>query len=375
MAAFKNTCLVYEGSNFFRQRLILSTLSMRPVKIKNIRFKDEEPGVRDFEVCFTELLDKITNGTLVNINETGTVVYYQPGLLYGGKIEHDCGTGRSIGYYLEALVSLAPFCKKPLNVTLYGVTNDDCDPSVDAIKYSSLPVLKKFLINNEGIEIKIIGRGMAPNGGGQVKFTCPICKQLMPVQLTNPGKVRRIRGVAYATRVSPQMANRMVDAAKGILLKFLSDVYVYTDHCKGKHSGKSPGFGICLVAETTEGAFLCAEAISNPSGSDKGPSVPEDIGKKAACLLLEEIYRGGCIDSSNQSLAALFMALGQVDVSKVITGPLSPYMIQFLRHTRDFLQVIFKMEVQHQENENIGTEKVLLTCVGIGFTNLSKAQT
>ena len=54
---------------------------------------------------------------------------------------------------------------------------------------------------------------------------------------------------------------------------------------------RSPGFGITLVAETTNGAFLTAETCSNPKGSTEPPSVPEDIGKEAATLLLEEIYR------------------------------------------------------------------------------------
>lgn len=57
---------------------------------------------------------------------------------------------------------------------------------------------------------------------------------------------------------------------------------------------RSPGFGITLVAETTNGAFLTAEACSNPKGSTEPPSVPEDIGKEAANLLLEEIYRVCC---------------------------------------------------------------------------------
>jgi hypothetical protein len=39
---------------------------------------------------------------------------------------------RSIGYYLEGLVCLAPFAKKPFNITLTGITNDDKDISVCA---------------------------------------------------------------------------------------------------------------------------------------------------------------------------------------------------------------------------------------------------
>lgn len=45
-------------------------------------------------------------------------------------MEHDCSTQRSIGYYLEALLLLAPFMKSPLKATLRGVTNDPVDPTV-----------------------------------------------------------------------------------------------------------------------------------------------------------------------------------------------------------------------------------------------------
>ena len=38
--------LSYEGCNFLRQRLILSTLSGKTVKIKKIRSKDDNPGLR-----------------------------------------------------------------------------------------------------------------------------------------------------------------------------------------------------------------------------------------------------------------------------------------------------------------------------------------
>lgn len=45
-------------------------------------------------------------------------------------MEHDCSVLRSIGYYLEALLCLAPFMKYPLKIVLRGVTNDQVDPSV-----------------------------------------------------------------------------------------------------------------------------------------------------------------------------------------------------------------------------------------------------
>uniref|UniRef100_A0A3P8QT09 RNA 3'-terminal phosphate cyclase-like protein n=1 Tax=Astatotilapia calliptera TaxID=8154 RepID=A0A3P8QT09_ASTCA len=368
--------LTYEGCNFLRQRLVLSALSGKRVKIKNIRSKDDEPGLRDFEANFIRLLDKLTNGSTIEINQTGTVLVYQPGLLYGGTVEHDCNPQRSIGYYLEALLMLGPFMKSPLKATLRGVTNDLTDPTVDLLKSTALPVMKKFGIDGEGFDIKVrtswYSRGMAPGGGGEVVFTCPVRKTVRPVQLTDPGKIKRIRGVAYSVRVSPQMGNRIVESARGILNQFLPDIYIYTDHMKGANSGKSPGFGLTLVAETLNGYFLSAEMLSTPQGQGD-PILPEDLGRNCAKLLLEEIYRGGCVDSSNQSLALLLMTLGQQDVSKVLLGPLSPYTIEFLRHIRDFFQIMFKIEVQKPlEDERKGGDKVLMTCVGVGYSNISK---
>ena len=71
-------------------------------------------------------------------------MFYQPGMLIGGSISHDCSPQRGIGYYIEALLCLAPFMKTPLRAVLKGVTNNKTDPSVDMIKLSSFPVAKKL---------------------------------------------------------------------------------------------------------------------------------------------------------------------------------------------------------------------------------------
>ena len=38
--------ITFEGSNYFRQRLVLATLSSRSVRIVNIRRNEEEPGLK-----------------------------------------------------------------------------------------------------------------------------------------------------------------------------------------------------------------------------------------------------------------------------------------------------------------------------------------
>ena len=364
----------YKGSSCFRQRLILSTLSRTTVSISGIRMNDEDPGLTESEVNLLALIDKISNGCCSEVDETGTRVTYSPGILIGGKVDHDCGLGRSIGYFLEVLIAFAPFCKSPLDVTLRGVTNDPADPSPDAMKYTAIPVLKQFLKVHEenGVELKVVARGLKPKGGGIVHFKSPIRRVLKPLQWLDAGKIKRVRGLAFASRVSPQTANRMVDAAKGILLSFLPDVFIHTEHMHGNKSGLSPGFGIILFAETTKGVFYVGEAVSRSDTSDGEVSVPEDTARQATHNLFEEIFRGGCTDSTAQGLTFLFMALGETDLSKVLVGPLSPHSIQLLRHMRDFLKITFKLDPHKDDNSRTGSGKITATCVGIGFSNLSK---
>ncbi|XP_076032788.1 RNA terminal phosphate cyclase 1 [Oratosquilla oratoria] len=374
----KQQISTYEGCNFLRQRLVLSSLTGRPVRIINIREKDVDPGLREHEASFIRLLDQISNGSRIEINDTGTVLMYRPGVLMGGRVEHSCPAQRGIGYFLEPLFMLAPFCKKSLDITLKGVTNNKVDPTFDMIKYSLLPVLKKFLVVDEGLSLTMVKRGLPPNGGGIIKFSCPVRRSLKAFQWLECGKIKRIRGTAFTSRIAPTVANRMLDAAKGEFLKFLTDVYITCDNGKGS----SPGFGICMTAETNKGSHYTGESLECKEEEEKTPKLPEDVGREAAWHLLEEIYRGGCVDALSQCLVLLFMVLAPKDVSKVVFGPLTPYTMHFLQHIRDFFNVTFKIDeyvekgvLDEEEQSRTGAGKLLLTCVGVGYTNIGKGQT
>ena len=147
--------LKMRGSTMFRHRLILSTLSGKAIRIDDIRAGHEEPGLREFEANFLKLMDKLTNGTKIEINETGTSLRYTPGLLVGGSVgSHDCGLERGVGWFLEALICLAPFCKAPISINLMGITNEDNCISVDTARTVTLPLLRHFGLT-DGLELKV----------------------------------------------------------------------------------------------------------------------------------------------------------------------------------------------------------------------------
>ena len=109
MSASRRYC--FEGSTHFRARLVMATLSGKAIRIEHIRENAENPGLQSHEANLLQLLERLSNGTKIEINETGTVLKYVPGMIVGGKLTHDCGTDRAIGWFLEAVVALAPFAK------------------------------------------------------------------------------------------------------------------------------------------------------------------------------------------------------------------------------------------------------------------------
>ena len=94
----------------------------------------------------------------------------------------------------------------PLALTLRGITGDDVDFGVDTLRELHLPQMAYFGVR-EGLALETRRRGCAPAGGGEVRFTCPVVRELKPCSVVEEGFVKQVRGVAFTCKVSPQVAS------------------------------------------------------------------------------------------------------------------------------------------------------------------------
>lgn len=185
-------------------------------------------------------------------------------------------------------------------------------------------------------------------------------KALTPINVVDFGLVRRVRGVAYTTKMAPSVAARCVDAARGVLNKLLPDVFIYTDPYSGASAGLSPGYAVALTAESTTGCAIGAEAVG------EGASLPEDLGRKAALALALEVGARGVIDSSFQSFVVTMMAFTPEDVSRVRVGALSEHCVATLRDLKTSVGVVFKVA------PDVDNGGVVLSCLGVGYKNVNR---
>ncbi|CAH6722932.1 RNA 3'-terminal phosphate cyclase-like protein [[Candida] jaroonii] len=359
-AAKKIESITFESSRNFRFRLVLSTLSGTPIKITKIRSNELNPGLSSYEYSFLRLLDSVTNGTHLEISYTGTTVTYRPGIITGGEITHNCDKGKPIGYYLEPMLLLAPFSKKKFSIIFKGMTSlGSNDTSVDSLKWGVLPLMDKFGVRD--VSIHILKRGAPPLGGGEVHL---LCNSLIPQPLTlhalEASKISAIRGVAHCARVSPSIVNRMIDTARNILRPTGVEVNISADVWRGENSGKSPGFGITLVAESKKGWRIYTDGVGTPG------ALPEDVAEKVAYNLLYDL-KTSCVVGKNQlQMALCFMTIGKEDVGRLLIN--KEQIDEQLFFDLNDIKKIFGTEAFLKPEDS----DFLLSIKGVGFTNASK---
>ncbi|KAI2629766.1 18S rRNA biogenesis protein [Hypoxylon sp. NC1633] len=352
MSAPKPEFLRFTGHKSFTQRLVLSTLTGRPIHISKIRSNSPtNPGLAPHEVSFLRLLEAVTNGSSMQISYTGTTITYQPGLITGavpgfGAVDGDvlehqlpATCSRGVTYFLLPLCLLAPFAKSHMNVRFSGpgvITSatETGDLSVDSFRMAILPLYNLFGIPVARIELRVLQRSCAgPHGTGgagvvELRFASQV---RLPKTLhlnRNPGRIQRIRGVAYSTGVSASNNARMIHSARGVLNRLVSDIHVAAQYDQAplvsdtaeKSGGKRRmgiGFGLSLVAESSAvGVLYSADVVVPP----KGGIVPEDVGTRCAYQLLEAISLGGCISGPAAGSVLTLMAMGSEDVGRLRLG-------------------------------------------------------
>jgi RNA 3'-terminal phosphate cyclase-like protein len=417
-----------DGAVQFRQRIAVSLLSHRNLLLRNIRNDAEAAdvmggtasssiGLRDYEVSFLRLIDALTNGTVIEINNTGTQLRFRPGTLIGGNltVPHQCPTSnsRSISWFLEGLWPILPFCKEAVSLTLVGITEGRCrqDASVDYWKNNLPSVLRQFGIdtitstpgsstttsatttnNNQdffdagagGFSLRILNRSC--DGDGRVHVSCPIVRSaLTPIDWTDMGRYKRIRGLVKSANAS--QTARVAYAAKGVLQQLLPDVWIHTERIARTAMTKTTArnnnndevedattstttsrLTVTLTVESTTSCTFTTETAADRR------ALPEDVGHVAAAQLLHALHAqgGGVVDGGGITpLVLLYMCLTPEDVSRVRCGALSPYTIASLRLYHEAFGVEFKITPEYGEQ----TKTVLLSCLGTGYRNMARAST
>ncbi|KAJ3219552.1 hypothetical protein HDU67_000497 [Dinochytrium kinnereticum] len=264
------------------------------------------------------------------------MIRFLPGRIGGDELEgvdkleyvSDTGTAGSIGLLIQVSLPVLLFADKPSEVVMRGGTNAESAPQIDFTIEVLLPFLREHVFRGEAessVDLIVRRRGYFPKGGGEVQMNVnPVAKgkTLSSFQVTDRGVPVRVGGRAFvAGNLPAYVADKMQKAiAEGLRGSFPHevinrgrDIEVVKD---SPEISVGTAMGCQIWIETSTGCRITGSSLGAPRTS------AEDVGKKAAEMLLEQWSGGGCCDEYLQDQILIFMALAE-GTSKVLSGPLS----------------------------------------------------
>jgi len=291
------------GGQILRTAVSLSAVTDTPVHVKNIRAGRANSGIRPQHLHAIEAVRKLCEGRVDGLSVGSSELTFFPGKIVGGKMSINVGTAGSITLVLQALMVPAAFAEKEVNVTVTGGTDVAWSPSVDYLQHVTLPLLQKFGYKGE---IRLLGRGYYPVGGGCVKLTVEPAR-MRRIELLSPGRLLKIHGVSHAHRTlsKAKVAERQMKTARHFLYNRFPDAEIRV--LEEYNDAACPGSGVTVWAQT-ENTILGADALG-----ERGKRA-EDVGREAAERLAIALGSDSALDAHmcDQIIPYLALAGGVV---------------------------------------------------------------
>jgi len=290
------------GGQILRTAVSLSALTMKPIRICNIRAGRPKPGLKRQHMAGIEVTGRIVNAEIKGLEVGSGVVEFVPHERRGGIISYDVGTAGSISLVLQAALPPAVLSGEPITFRLRGGTDVKWSPPVDYLQNVFAYTLEKL---GPRIEIQQKKRGHYPRGGGEV--TCDVfpVSDIKPMEEVQFGDLSSVGGISHCVRLPGHIAERQATTAEEIILKHLeveSDI-VRESYPKDGDTHLGPGSGIVIWAESERAVRIGADALG-----ERGKSA-EEVGSDAASQLVSEVSTGMAMDSHLCDMLIPYLAI------------------------------------------------------------------
>lgn len=289
------------GGQLLRTAVALAALTGIATRISNIRAGRAKPGLAAQHLVAVRAVAELCQARVDGLALHARQIEFTPGRLRGGSFRFDIGTAGSMMLVLQALCPVAIAAGAACRVAITGGTDVRGAPPLDYVRQVLLPLLGRM---GAKLDLAVRRRGYYPRGGGEIEISFARAT-LHPQRWENPGRLRRVGGLAHVANLPSHIAERMRDAA--LLQLSLARVVATVDTAilVGEQALGSGG-AVVIWAETADtmlGAGLVAErgVRAETLGSAAGRELADDV---AAGVVLD-------LHAADQILIYLALAGGE----------------------------------------------------------------
>ncbi|MGI0091977.1 MAG: RNA 3'-terminal phosphate cyclase [Nitrososphaerales archaeon] len=298
------------GGQIVRTSMSLSTIYGEPIRIKNIRSRRKQRGLRPQHLQSVLASARLCKGTLDGAFVGSTEIEFKPGRILNSFDEDiDTGTAGSICLIAQTIIPISIFGKVDLNLRIMGGTEVPNSPTVDYLVKVVLPVYQKL---GAKIRMEVEQRGYYPRGGGILKLSCSGTDRNEPLVFDDVDKSAesgKQAGIISCSRNLPShVSQRQLDVAKADLVA--AGFSSLSSSLDNEGRSFSPGSSI-LVHSKSESILIGSSSLG-----ERGKPA-EKVGAEAVQNYLNEI--AGCANVDSHLADMLMTLLGCVNGKSVFT--------------------------------------------------------
>ncbi len=302
------------GGQILRTSVSLSALTMKPVRITNIRAGRRNPGLRRQHVAGIELTAQLVDASVKGLKVGSTEIEFVPRTRQSGEFSYDVGTAGSISLILQAVLPPAVLSPEPVSFNFRGGTDVAWSPPIDYMRNLFVNILYQM---GPRVEIVQHRRGHYPRGGGDVSCGITPVKMIQPLDLVQFGELQYVNGISHCVRLPSHVAERQALSAESILAEhdIETEHIVRESYPKNKDPHLGSGSGIVVWAESRDGIRLGADSLG-----ERGKRA-ELVGAESAQHLLSELSTEMAIDSHLSDMLVPYLAIAsgrsRIGVTKI----------------------------------------------------------
>jgi len=294
------------GGQVLRYSLALSALTLKPVRVFNIRAKRDNPGLRPQHLAAVKALAEVSGAEVKGASPGSMEVWFKPRRRVHGSLSIDVGTAGSVSLVIQAILPVLLYSPGESAVTVKGGTDVPWSPPVD---YMSLVFTHNLKPMGVEASVRLLKRGHYPRGGGAVELRVkPVAKPLKPLSLVKRGRLLKAVVVSHSVRLPRHVAERQASTAASLIERVLGvkpEVVVDAPPPESDtHLG--PGSGVLAYVEAEPWVRLGGDALG-----EKGKPA-EKVGEEAFRKLAEDYETGMAFDRhmGDMLIPYLFLAQG-----------------------------------------------------------------
>jgi len=154
------------GGQLLRYAALYAAVTLKPVKIFNIRIKRPNPGLRPQHLTVLKIMREIFDGEVRGLYVGSKEVIIKFSKISSALGNYNIGTAGSISLILQSIIPPLLLADKSSEFVIKGGTDVRWSPPIDYMKEVYRHLIKKF---GGYIDISVIRRGFYPRGGGIVR--------------------------------------------------------------------------------------------------------------------------------------------------------------------------------------------------------------